>query len=104
LKDQHPIIGDVRGLGMMFGFEFVKDRVTKEPFDPRMRVSMAFEKAALQHGLVTYPCTGTIDGVAGDMMLFAPPLVMNADQMDELLSILDVALDDVEVELGVRGV
>jgi adenosylmethionine-8-amino-7-oxononanoate aminotransferase len=102
LKEHHPMIGDVRGMGLMFGFEFVKDRATKEPFDPRLQVSMAFEKAALQHGLVTYPCTGTIDGVAGDMMLLAPPLVISAGQMDELLSILDEALDDVEVELGVK--
>jgi adenosylmethionine-8-amino-7-oxononanoate aminotransferase len=102
LMEHHPIIGDARGLGMMFGFEFVKDRASKEPFDPKQRVSMAFEQAALRRGLVTYPCSGTVDGVMGDMMLLAPPLVMTAGQMDELLSILDGALSEVEAQFGVK--
>jgi adenosylmethionine-8-amino-7-oxononanoate aminotransferase len=100
LMDRHPIVGDVRGLGMMFGFEFVKDRATKEPFDPALRVSLVFEQAALRRGLVTYPCSGTVDGILGDMMLLAPPLVMTAGEMDELLAILDGALGDIELELG----
>ena len=102
LMEQHPIIGDVRGLGMMFGFEFVKDRASKATFDPGLRLSMVFERAALERGLVTYPCSGTVDGVMGDMTLLAPPLVITAGQMDELLSILDGALSEVEAEFGVK--
>jgi adenosylmethionine-8-amino-7-oxononanoate aminotransferase len=102
LMESHPIIGDVRGLGMMFGFEFVKDRGTKEPFDPKLRVSMLFEQIALEHGLVTYPCSGAVDGVIGDMLLMAPPLVMTAGEMDELLSILDSSLGEIEAQLGIR--
>jgi adenosylmethionine-8-amino-7-oxononanoate aminotransferase len=98
----HPSIGDVRGRGLMFGFEFVRDRGTKEPFPPRLKVSSMLEQAALHHGLVTYPCTGTIDGGAGDMVLMAPPLTITAREMDDLLDILDLAIGEVEESLEVR--
>ncbi len=99
MMDRHTIIGDVRGAGLMFGFEFVRDRQTKEPFAPGLHVSRRFETAALERGLVTYPCTGCVDGVMGDMVLMAPPLIIDAGQMDDLLSIMDDALTQVEGDL-----
>jgi adenosylmethionine-8-amino-7-oxononanoate aminotransferase len=96
----HTSIGDVRGRGLMFGFEFVRDRDTREPFPPELRVSSLLEKAALNHGLVTYPCTGTVDGGPGDMVLMAPPLTITAQELDELLDILDLAIGEVEEALG----
>jgi adenosylmethionine-8-amino-7-oxononanoate aminotransferase len=98
---KHPSIGDVRGLGLMFGFELVKDRATREPFAPALKVSSLLEKAALRHGLVTYPCTGTVDGGPGDMVLMAPPLTITAEQVDDLLRILDLAIGEVEEALEV---
>jgi adenosylmethionine-8-amino-7-oxononanoate aminotransferase len=98
----HPSIGDVRGLGLMFGFEFVQDRDTREPFPPELKVSSLLEKAALGHGLVTYPCTGTVDGGPGDMILMAPPLTITAQEMDELLAILDLAIGEVEETIEAR--
>jgi adenosylmethionine-8-amino-7-oxononanoate aminotransferase len=92
----HPSVGDVRGRGLMFGFEFVRDRATKEPFPPALKVSSLLENAALRQGLVTYPCTGTVDGGPGDMVLMAPPLTITAQEMDDLLTILDLAIGEVE--------
>ena len=60
------------------------------------------ERAALKRGLVTYPCTGSIDGMAGDMVLMAPPLVINAPQIDEILAILDNSFTEVETSLGMK--
>jgi adenosylmethionine-8-amino-7-oxononanoate aminotransferase len=102
LMAKHPLVGDVRGRGLMFGFELVRDRATKEPFSPSMKVSARLEQAALSHGLVTYPCTGTAEGWAGDMILMAPPLVTDAVQMDEILNLLDLAIGEVEEALEVR--
>lgn len=96
LMERHPLVGDVRGKGLMFGFELVKDRSTKQPFEASRRVSLMLEEAALRRGLVTYPCSGTVDGVAGDMMLLAPPLIITAEQMDDLLHILDESLSEIE--------
>ncbi len=102
LMAKHPIIGDVRGRGLMFGFELVADRATQAPFPPARRLSSQVEQAALRHGLVTYPCTGTIDGGPGDMMLLAPPLVITEQEMDEVLDILDLALGEVTEALEAR--
>jgi adenosylmethionine-8-amino-7-oxononanoate aminotransferase len=99
LMDKHVSIGDVRGAGLMFGFELVRDRKTKEPFAPGLYVSRRLEVAALERGLVTYPSTGCVDGVMGDMVLMAPPLTINAAQIDEVMGILDEALTQVETDL-----
>jgi adenosylmethionine-8-amino-7-oxononanoate aminotransferase len=101
LMEKHPILGDVRGKGLMFGFEFVKDQATKRPFESKQHVSRMFEIAALKRGLVTYPCTGSIEGVLGDMTLLAPPLVINESQVKDILSIIDDSLVDIEKQLGV---
>ena len=103
MMNRHPILGDVRGKGLMFGFEFVQDRQTKETFPPRLGVSSRFEQFALRRGLVTYPCTGTVDGVLGDMTLMAPPLTISSQEMDELLAILDAALSDLELNLEISA-
>jgi len=101
IMENHPIIGDVRGKGLMFGFEFVQDKASKEPFPPGLKVSLLLEEAALRGGLVTYPCTGTVDGTTGDMTLMAPPLIITTDQMDDLLNILDESIGEVERRLEV---
>jgi 4-aminobutyrate aminotransferase-like enzyme len=102
MMDRHPSLGDVRGKALMVGFELVKSRETKEPFEPRMHASVLLERAALKRGLVTYPCTGSLEGVLGDMVLMAPPLVINAAEIDEILNILDDSLTDMETTLGVK--
>jgi adenosylmethionine-8-amino-7-oxononanoate aminotransferase len=65
-------------------------------------VGNLIEAAALRHGLVTYPCTGTVAGGPGDMMLMAPPLVISEGEMNEVLAILDLAVGEVEETLEVR--
>ncbi|NLF50552.1 MAG: aminotransferase class III-fold pyridoxal phosphate-dependent enzyme, partial [Leptolinea sp.] len=97
LMEAHPIIGDVRGLGLMVGFEFVSDQKSREPFPPKQKVSSLFEKAALNNGLITYACTGSLDGVMGDMILLAPPLSITKEQIDDLLSIIDYSIKEVEI-------
>jgi adenosylmethionine-8-amino-7-oxononanoate aminotransferase len=99
LLEKHPLIGDGRGLGLMFGLEFVQDRQTRRPFPPELKLSRLVEEAALARGLVTYPCTGSLDGALGDMLQLAPPLVISAQELELVLSILDEAIDEVEAEL-----
>jgi hypothetical protein len=83
----------------MVGFELVRSKSTKEPFDPQRHASLLLERAALKRGLVTYPCTGSIDGVLGDMVLMAPPLVINHSEIDEILTLLDQSLSEIETSL-----
>lgn len=100
LMEKHPIIGDVRGIGLMLGLEFVADRATKRPFPPEWKVSQLIGAASLDRGLVTYPLMGTVDGVEGDHMLFTPPLTFSRANVDELIEILDAAIGQIEAELN----
>jgi adenosylmethionine-8-amino-7-oxononanoate aminotransferase len=96
---KHSIVGDVRGKGLMVGFELVKDKATKEPFDPRLLVANRLEDIAFDRGLITYPCTGAVDGQAGDMTLLAPPLIITREQVDDVVHILDESLTALEEDL-----
>jgi adenosylmethionine-8-amino-7-oxononanoate aminotransferase len=98
---RHPIVGDVRGLGLFAGIEFVKDKKTKEPFDPKLRVNVLVGNSAFAKGLITYPGGGGADGVKGDHSLLAPPYVITEAQIDRMVQILDEAIT--ETETKVRG-
>lgn len=99
----HPIVGDVRGRGMMLGLEFVQDRSTKDPFPPDRQLAVQIGKEALERGLVTYPGTGTVDGIMGDHLLFGPPLTITREQIDDLVAILDEAITVVEGRIQGAG-
>jgi adenosylmethionine-8-amino-7-oxononanoate aminotransferase len=86
---KYPIIGDVRGLGLMLSIEFVSDSMTKAPFPPESRISELFANIAMQNGLIVYPCKGTFDGFSGDHILLTPPLILTEAQAEEMYSILD---------------
>ncbi len=95
---RHPIVGDVRGLGLMAGVEFVKDRATREPFDPGLKLNTLIGARAFEKGLICYPGGGGADGVRGDHILLAPPFVITEEQIDRLVSILDEAIAAVAAE------
>jgi adenosylmethionine-8-amino-7-oxononanoate aminotransferase len=92
-------VGDVRGKGMMVGFELVADKKTKAPFPPELEVSRLFSRLTFERGLITYPCTGTVRGVAGDTILMAPPLITTKPQIDEIMAILHDAMKAFEEQL-----
>ena len=95
LKSVHPIIGDARGLGMLVGIEFVIDQDSKSPFDPALQIAKRISDATFSRGLLSYPGQGTVDGTAGDHIMYAPPLTITRAQVDELISILDASIADV---------
>ena len=100
LATRHAMIGDVRGLGLLLGIELVRDRTTKAPFPTAWNVGRRIGAATLERGLVSYPGTGTADGVAGDHLLYAPPLTISQDQVDDLVEILDMSLTEVTEDLA----
>jgi len=81
-------VGDVRGKGMMVGFELVADKETKATFPAENETSRIFSALTFERGLVTYPCAGTVRGMAGDTILMAPPLITTKEQIDEIMAIL----------------
>jgi len=77
----HPHVGDIRGRGLFWGVEFVRDRATKAPFDPARRLHAVLKREAMARGLMVYPMGGTVDGKYGDHVLLAPPFIASADEL-----------------------
>src|SRR5277367_4467945 len=90
----HPHVGDIRGRGLFQAVELVEDRSSKAPFDPAKKLHAKVKKAAMARGLMVYPMGGTIDGARGDHVLLAPPFIVTADQIGEIVDRLGSAIDD----------
>jgi 4-aminobutyrate aminotransferase len=91
LSDKHPLIGDVRGRGLMVGVELVRDRGTKERAS---RERDAVVLAAFRRGLLLL-------GAGANAIRFSPPLVLTRAQADTAIEVFDQALTDVERERSV---
>jgi adenosylmethionine-8-amino-7-oxononanoate aminotransferase len=93
---QRRIVGDVRGKGLFAGVEYVKNKETKETFDPVLKVNTLISNRAFEKGLILYPGGGGADGIRGDHSLLAPPFVITENQIDDLVRILDETIEEVE--------
>ena len=87
-------VGDVRGIGLLRGIEFVSDKQSKTPFAPELNFAGRVTSAALQRGLLVYPVQGCVDGVSGDHVLIAPPAVITAEQIDWAVDQLRKSMDE----------
>ena len=93
-------VGDIRGRGLFRGIELVRDRATKEPFDPDLKLAARIKAEAFARGLVCYPDGGTADGVRGDHILLAPPFIINNSEIDEVVDKLGQAIDSALAQAG----
>ena len=87
-------VGDVRGIGLLRGVEFVSDKPSKKPFKPESNFAARVTSAALKRGLLVYPIQGCVDGVSGDHLLIAPPAVITTDQIDWAIQQLKEAVEE----------
>ena len=95
LKDtfgDHPHVGEIRGRGLLWALELVRDRATKATFDPRHQLHARVRREALHAGLLCYPGGGTADGERGDHVLLAPPYNVEAHHLDELVEKLELGI------------
>ena len=88
----HPVVGDVRGRGLLAGIEFVSDTATQEPFPRAEKLAERFAQAAFDAGLVVWPNTGHANGVDGDLVMLAPPFIVTEAEIDEIVTRFQVAL------------
>ncbi|HSP10738.1 MAG TPA: aspartate aminotransferase family protein [Candidatus Dormibacteraeota bacterium] len=91
----HDIVGDVRGLGLVAGLEFVRDRKTKEPFDVSLGVARRVWTAALEMGVIVRP-------LPGDVIALSPPFVISEREIDRVAAVLDQVIARVARELGAQ--
>jgi adenosylmethionine-8-amino-7-oxononanoate aminotransferase len=93
-------IGDIRGRGHFICAELVRDPVTKEPFDPALKLFLKIRAQAMLNGLICYPVGGNVDGTAGDIVILAPPY--NATDA-ELTEIIDKTATSIRQVLAAEG-
>lgn len=90
--DAHRHVGEIRGLGLLLGVEFVEDKTTREPFPKEAGIAEKIRQAALQHHVLTYPTQGCVDGLRGDHILLAPPFIVSEEQCSRIAHSLEFAL------------
>lgn len=91
LAKRYSIIGQVRGKGLLTAIEFVKPGTKKDIFPPEMGVNHLIADWAFNDGLIVYP-RRPINGLRGDHILVAPPLISDKAVIEELLESLDRTL------------
>ena len=96
---EHPTVGDVRGMGIFAGVEFVKEKGSKKPFPAEIGFSCRVLERCIENGLLVYPGTATVDGFLGDHIQVAPPLVVTREEIDEIVAILDASIGEAEGEV-----
>ena len=99
LMNRYPIIGDVRGMGMLQAFELVTDRATMAPLPKEMNAYDRLVEAAYDEGLIIYS-RRTRGGYSGDHFIVAPPMITTEEQVDEIIVKLTRALDRFCEEAG----
>jgi 4-aminobutyrate---pyruvate transaminase len=88
----HPLVGDVRGVGLIAGIELMQDKAARKPFDPKRRVGALAEKIARRHGFISR--------FAGDRICFSPPLIITEAEIDSMVDRVQRTLDETSSELG----
>jgi 4-aminobutyrate--pyruvate transaminase len=86
----YPLVGEVRGIGLIAGIELVADKTSKRPFDPAGSVGPTVARHAQKHGLILR--------AMGDIIAICPPLIIQPAEIETLLERLGRALNDTETE------
>jgi L-2,4-diaminobutyrate transaminase len=94
----HPIVGEVRGVGLLGALEFVADKEAKTRFDATAKVGPKVAAACLERGLIARAMPH------GDILGFAPPLVISRAEVDEVVDIAKQAVDAVTDQLSRDGI
>jgi 4-aminobutyrate--pyruvate transaminase len=83
---KHPLVGEARGMGLIATLEIVRDKATKEAFDPSLGVAAYAGKRAQAHGVITR--------ALGDTVNLCPPMIITAAQIEDMLARIKLSLDD----------
>ena len=88
----HPLVADVRGIGLFCGFQLMADKEKRTPFDPAQKVGVRVQDAAHKRGLY-------LRSIPPDRISFMPPLIIEENEIDEAVDIFKAALDAVWEEI-----
>ncbi len=88
----HPLVGEVRGIGLIGAIELVADKNTRQNFDPTAKIGARWVKLGEQNGVISR-------AVPGDILCFSPPLIITAAEIDRMVDAVGRALDELTVQL-----
>lgn len=91
LAERSPIIGDVRGKGLLMAVEFVADKERKAPFPTAAMAAQTVSRAAMEQGLILYTRRTNL-GRDGDWVMVAPPLIVTAAEVDDIADRIEAAV------------
>ena len=91
---KHPVIGDIRGIGLMWGIEFVENRKTLKPFPRSQQVTETLWQHLYEKGILTYKSTG-FAGNDGDALMIAPPFIVEKNEIGQIVQGLKDTLADI---------
>lgn len=94
-----PIIGDVRGKGLMIGVEFVANSFNKYPYQKDVNLTNLVVSTAREKGLLLYPAAAGIEGGDGDAVMISPPLIIRKHEIDQLVNLFKETLLDVQNQI-----
>lgn len=95
-----PVVGQVRGKGLLLGVELVRDTETREPFPVTANAGQLLTDIAFEKGLIVYP-RRSINGMSGDHVVVAPPLIVSETEIEEILDLFEKALEETGRRLGI---
>ena len=95
LMEDHPIVGDVRGLGLLLAVELVSDRETKAKFPKDEKIAARLNEKFKKHGLILR--------VGDEIIKVGPPLCVTRSEVDEIVHAIDLSLWELEGELGINS-
>jgi len=87
-------VGDVRGIGYLWGIELVRDKTSMAPFPRDRQVTETVWQHLFENGIITYKSTG-LAGIDGDAIIVAPPFVLDAADFDRIADGIKAAINQV---------
>jgi hypothetical protein len=90
----HPHVGDIRGRGLFWAIELVKDRQSKEPFPASANVAYGLWKQAFEAGLIVYYSQGCANGRDGDLVMVGPSFIITEHQLGDLVDLLGSVIEE----------
>ena len=88
----HPLVGEIRGIGLIAAMELVADKAGHGNFDPRDKIGARLMKLCEDNGVI-------LRSVANDSLCFSPPLIISNEEIDEMLNRVGESLDELTVQL-----
>ena len=96
LKDylgNHPNVGDIRGRGLFWGIEFVKEKASKEPFDSNIAYDIRDSFLSPPFNMTVYAGVGFVDGKRGDHIILAPPFTVKKKEVELIVTTVLAAVN-----------